>query len=174
MITKVLFFDTQHEAAEGLKKLEANGFTHNDLRVIVSDLEHSKLLNAETALHIDLLSEITNANRTGSNDDDPSVAVPFFAPQASMQIPLGVFPVVATGLDGHDSHQATEALQEYGLADDVAENCLHALRDGQCVVCILNYQAEGALFDSLYMGLSNNDNENWLPDTGATKVLDNG
>lgn len=171
MISKVLIFNTQHEAAEALKKLEASGFTPDRLRVIVSDLDHSRLLNAETAIHIDMLTEITNAEKGAHNSDDHiSYMIPFFTPQTSMQIPINSMPGMASG-DWDDMH-ALEVLKEYGLIGENATICRNALRDGKSIVCILDNHMESSLFDNLYMGFSDDEN-NWLPETGAASILTN-
>lgn len=170
MISKVLIYNTQHEAAEAIKKLEGKGFAPNRLRVIVSDLEHSRLLNAETAIHIDLLSEMITAEKGAHNSDDHiNYMVPFFTPQTSIQFPINNLPGMA--VSEWNDEQVIETLKVYGLMNDNARICRHALQDGKTIVCILDEHIEGSLFDSLYMGLS--DDDYWIPETGATSILTN-
>lgn len=169
MISQVLLFQSQHEVAEALQKLEANGFAKDRLKILVKDLEHSKLLNAETSIHIDLLSEIASANSNGDSDNENIFITPFFVSQASMQIPVNGMPGVIVG-DSNEQH-GMEALLAYGLNEGVASTCLHALRQGQFLLCINNEAVESSLFDSLYMSLSNNDD--WIPETNAVQILNN-
>lgn len=169
MISKVLLYDSQYEVAEAIKKLEANGFTQDHLKVMVKDLEHSHLLNAETTLHIDLLSEIASANVKGESEKHVEFLTPFFTPQASMQIPLNGMPGMIIG--EYNKEHGMESLREYGLNDDVADICLKALRQGQYVLCISEEQMESSLFETVQMGFL--DVEHRLPETGATQVLNN-
>lgn len=70
MITNILLFNTEHEAAVALNKLKNSGTPASSLSVLVSNVEHSRLLNAETDVHVDLLSEIASANRRDEGDFD--------------------------------------------------------------------------------------------------------
>ncbi|MCR8657314.1 hypothetical protein [Paenibacillus endoradicis] len=169
MITQVLLFQSQHEVAQALHKLEANGFTKDRLSILVKDLEHSKLLNAETSIHIDLLSEIALANAHGDNDNENIFITPFFVSQASMQIPMSGMPGVIVGES--NEQRGMEALLAYGLNESVASACLQALRHGQFILCVSDYEAENSLFDSLYMSFS--DNTDWIPETNAVQILNN-
>lgn len=208
MITNILLFNTEHEAAAGLKKLENNGIPASSLSVLVSNVEHSRLLNAETEIHVDLLSEIASANRRDEGEFDqmdgaspadggyeqerrdgvdgiadsfslngaPSgIVVPFYAQQPTMQVPsIGIF---AMGEAFGEHEQGVPSLISYGLSEDNARHCLHALRNGQCIVCVRQQgeetggAGESSLFHSLSLGFS--ETTNWLPDTGAAEVLEN-
>ena len=169
MISKVLLFESQHEVAGALQTLEANGFTKDRLKIVASNLEHSKLLNAETTIHIDLLSEIASANSNSGIDNENIFITPFFVSQASMQIPINGMPGVIVG-EANEQH-GMEALRAYGLNDDVASTCLQALRHGHLLLCITDDAIGGSLFDSLYM--SDSEDNDWIPDTKAVQILDN-
>jgi len=174
MITKVLLFDSEHACAEGLRALENSGIPADRLRVIVSNVEHSRLLNVETAIHIDLLSEITAANRR--QDDTVQIAdegfiVPFFTPQTTLQIPLGGIPGIVQQ-DFNQEH-GVPSLMEYGLSEDTAHRCLLALRAGQCVVCIDEETNDSSMFYQLNLGLDDQSENHHIPHTGAVEVLDN-
>lgn len=174
MITKVLLFDSEHACAEGLQALESSGISANQLRVIVSNVEHSRLLNAETAIHIDLLSEIASANR-GQDDTvqiaDEGFIAPFFTPQTTLNIPLGGIPGIVQQ-DFNQEH-GVPSLMEYGLSEETAHRCLLALRAGQCVVCIVEEVSESSsMFETLSLGLADQA-ESYIPNTGAVEVLDN-
>lgn len=169
LISQILLFQSQHDVAAALQKLEANGFTKDRLSILVKDLEHSKLLNAETSIHIDLLSEIASANSNGDGDNENIFITPFFVSQASMQIPLNGMPGVIVG-DSNEQH-GMEALLAYGLNESVASTCLQALRHGQFLLCVTDNEVGNSLFDSLYMSFS--DNTNWIPETNAVQILNN-
>jgi len=169
MISKVLLYENQNDVAEALRTLEANGFTKDRLKIIASNVENSKLLNAETSIHIDLLSDIALANSNGENDDKNFFITPFFVPQASMQLPMNGMPGFIVG-DANEQH-GIESLQAYGLNENVAWTCLQALRHGQLILCITDDAVENSLFDSLYMSMSENDD--WLPDTKVVQILSN-
>ncbi|MEK4251562.1 hypothetical protein [Paenibacillus sp. FSL W7-1287] len=173
MITKVLLYNSEHDCAEGLKALENSGVPANQLRVIVSNVEHSRLLNAETAIHIDLLSEIAAANR-GQDDlierADEGFIVPFFTPQTTLQVPLGGIPGIVQ--QDFEQEHGVPSLMEYGLTEETAHRCLHALRAGQCVVCIEEEANDSGLFNQLSLGFAD-EREQHVPDAGAAEVLIN-
>lgn len=177
MITKVLLFNSEHACSEGLKALESSGIPANRLRVIVSNVEHSRLLNAVTDIHIDLLSEIASANR--GQDDTVQVAdagfiVPFFTPQTTMQVPLGAIPGIVQ--EGVNQEHGVPSLMEYGLSEEIAHRCLLALRAGQCVVCIVEDEREdereSSMFNDLSLGFAD-ESAGYVPDAGAVEVFDN-
>jgi hypothetical protein len=191
MITTILLFHTEHEAAVGLKKLESSGIDAGSLSVLVSNVEHSRLLNAETSIHVDLLSEISSANR---RDDDgrgavdgelfgeggavSGLVVPFYAQQPSMQVPgIGILGMTGA-FDRHE--QGVPSLIAYGLSEENAQRCLQALRAGQCVVCITGHEAtnndgtnetSAELFDNLSSSFS--EKSNGWSEVGAAEVLRN-
>ncbi|GIP16317.1 hypothetical protein J40TS1_19590 [Paenibacillus montaniterrae] len=179
MIKKVLLFNTEHEAAEGLRKLESRGIPASSLRVLVSNVEHSRLLNAETAVHIDLLSEIASANRReeqGFNTVEGEfdrLVFPFFAQQQSSQVPVGGIPALIQIYD--DDENGVPSLMEYGLSEDAARRCFHALRAGQCVVCITGEDESSddvSLFNSLSASFSEDSSDD-LGEIGAVEVIEN-
>jgi len=175
MITKVLLFESEHAAAEGLRRLEGSGIPANQLRVLVSNLEHSRLLNAETAIHIDLLSEITSANREENDwnaSGDQGFIVPLFTPQTTpVQVPIGGMPGIVQ--EDFEQEHAVPSLMEYGLSEELAHRCMIALQAGQCVVCITEDQHDEGIFNNLSMGLSNPSEQDYFPETGAIEVLNN-
>lgn len=195
MITKVLLFNTEHEAAQALKKLEGNGVSSHLLSVLVSNVEHSRLLNAETDIHIDLLSEIASANRRdemgfgrrdGASSADAGFGsegsreggdveglsssfsiggapaglfAPLYAQQPSMQVPTAGVIGFTLGTEQHE--QGIASLLAYGLSEETAEHCLHALRAGQTIICLKEDAGTDVQDDGL------------LSQLGAAKVLDN-
>lgn len=199
MINKVLLFNTEHEAAEGLKKLQSSGIDKGNLSVLVSNVEHSRLLNSETDIHIDLFSEITSANRRnegGSGADEAGLVndegavdglvFPFYAQQTSMQVPtLGVIGMTHV-FDQHE--QGVPSLMSYGLSEENAHRCLQALRAGQCIVCISGQAAAShsderqaaGVFDNLALGFAGGESgatggvgSGALQEIGAAEVLNN-
>ncbi|MFC6333638.1 hypothetical protein ACFP56_13500 [Paenibacillus septentrionalis] len=173
MITKVLLFESEHAAAEGLRRLEGSGVPASQLRVLVSNVEHSRLLNAETAIHIDLLSEITSANHEENDwnaSADQGFIVPFFTPQTTpVQVPIGGIPGIVQ--EDFEQEHAVPSLLEYGLSEELAQRCMIALQAGQCVVCITEDQYDEGIFENLSMGLS--DSSQHAAFTGAVEVLNN-
>ena len=195
MITKVLLFNSEHEAAEGLKKLQSSGIDRSNLSVLVSNVEHSRLLNSETDIHIDLFSEITSANRRndgGSGADEAGLVrdegavdglvFPFYAQQTSMQVPtLGVIGLTHV----YDQHeQGIPSLMSYGLSEENADRCLQALRAGQCIVCISGHEAshsdgrDAGAFKNLSLGFAGVENSAagsaaGLSEVGAAQILSN-
>jgi len=184
MITKILLFTSEHDASVGLKKLENKGLSSSQLSVLVADVEHSRLLNAETEIHIDLLSEIAVANRMEHNtpardegvvfDDNSDVnglVIPLYAQQPTMQVPgvglLGMTQIFA------DHEHGISSLKEYGLSQSNAEICLEALRDGQSIVCIHEQAGSSGsdLFHSWSLGFSESSEPQY--DVDAAQILDN-
>lgn len=148
MALKLGFFKTEQEVINTIETLERDGFTKNEIMVMVNDGEHSRRIESETDVHTDELRELVETReRVDVNDESNGILL-----AGSMtQSPGGVYAGGAAGMMGsgapyagmnllagkisiNENSSMEEALIALGVNGNDASLCRDAIVAGGIVV----------------------------------------
>lgn len=148
MAIKLGVFETEQQVIRAIDTLEQEGFTRNELKVLVKDGEHSRRIEAETDVHADELRELVE---TREGVDVSNAADGILLAGSMTQSPGGLYAAGAAGMMGsgapyggmnllagrlgiNENSNMEEALIALGLKGNQASQCRDAIAGGGYVV----------------------------------------
>ncbi|MBW7474662.1 general stress protein [Paenibacillus oenotherae] len=148
MAIKLGIFQTEQQVIHAIETLEQEGFTRNELKVLVKDSEHSRRIERQTDVHADELRELVE---TRSEADDKEAANDILFAGTMTQSPGGVYGAGVAGMMGsgapyggmnllagrariNENSNIEEALISLGLNGSQASLCRDVIVGGGYVV----------------------------------------
>lgn len=163
-------FNRAHTLINSVEQYKNNGGNVADLKILIKDIEHGQLLSAAGLHHVDYLYEITDTNHKVEVQQDQNGYAPYFlgfhTTSGGQNFPG--FPGALFGALNNGDASGLDALEAYGLSDELARQALESLRAGQYLLFVPKHETGERFKLSNVLSASFGDYDNTSPGNEIT------